>query len=215
MSERRFPQFLPPSPLSLSLCVVAVASLSRIWLLATFMLSPTRTHTCLLSHSHVQWHAEAVAAFGSASLFKCPLGEANLLSPLADCAHFFPCLTPPLSLPSTPSTLLFRSLLMQFSIALPLFIYCLSMSLSICIVYFRWLMPTTTIRQTIWLSLSVYLSTPPFSLSLSLSLCWLLCFLHAKCSANSERAINSEAATERQAHKQEGTENEARCTQGG
>lgn len=57
--------------------------------------------------------------------------------------------SPPLSLPSTPSSLLFRSLLMQFSIALPLFIYCLSMSLSICIVYFRWLMPTTTIRQTI------------------------------------------------------------------
>lgn len=177
MSERRFPKLLPLSPpLSLSLCVVAVASLSRIWLLATFMLSPTRTHTCLLSHSHVQWHAEAVAAFGSASLFKCPLGEANLLSPLADCAHLsLPLSLPSLSLLSAPSTLLFRSLLMQFSIALPLFIYCLSMSLSICIVYFRWLMPTTTIRQTIWLSLSLSIS-PLLPSSLSLSLLIIMFF---------------------------------------
>lgn len=168
MSERRFHRFSPLS-LSLSLSVDAVASLSRIWLLATFMLSPTRTHICLLSHSHVQWHAEAVAAFGSASLFKCPLGEAILLSPMADCACLFvrslPSLFLSLSLSSSPSSFLFALPFVPdavFNCFAPVYLLFIYVSFHLhCLFSVAYAVDDDDQADNLIVSLSVYLSPSP------------------------------------------------------
>lgn len=185
-----------------------------------FMLSPTRTHITnthsLPSRSHVQWHTRLrrflICLPACLRFFKCPLGRANLRLLPVSLSLFS------ISLFALPFV---RSLAAVFNCFCLLFIYCLSMSLSICIVYFRWRhKPRRSGRQFDCLSRSTLLSLSLF-ISLSLSLPWLLCFLHAKCSANSGgRAINSERQrqTERQAHKQ-GTRQQRTCcmlhTQGG
>lgn len=132
-----------------------------------------------LAHSHILILS---SSFCCRSMTRCMLLAALLCSVTLLCSLFC-CFLLLVLVPSAARHLFHSDALQRCSLALLLvpFIYCLSMSLFICIVYFRWLMPPC--RSDLSFSL-----LPLARLSIIMFSSFLFCFLffsHAKCIANS------------------------------